>query len=313
MLSGIKVIIKLGKGFRIFSPIILVRLYGGLGNQLFTYAASKRLSVFNNCKLYIDAGSGFIRDHKYKRSYQLAAFEISSPTSNWGSLLGFIFTYYRRIIVSIIGKSSTPNKNIIQQKKISFDVDLLTLKITKPVLFEGFWQSEGYFKDIESIIRSEFRFKQSIVSEMLPFTRQIDFTKAVAIHIRHFNDEHHINQGNVNDDYYKRSILYFQQQIPDAEFWLFSDNPQRALLKFKDVNVKCIPISSVVKDSNEVKELFLMSQFRNFIIGNSTFSWWGAWLSEYSDKKVVAPAEIIDSGEGCWGFEGLLPREWITL
>lgn len=313
MLSGIKVIIKLGKGFRIFSPIIVVKLYGGLGNQLFTYAAAKRLSVFNRCKLYIDAGSGFIRDHKYKRSYQLAAFEISSPTTNWGSLLGFIFTYYRRIIVSITGKSSTPNKIIIDQKKISFDADLLTLKITKPVLFEGFWQSEGYFKDIESIIRSEFRFKQSIVSEMLPFTRQIDFTKAVAIHVRHFKDDHHINQGNVNDDYYKRSILYFQQQIPDAEFWLFSDNPQRALLKFKNFNIECIPISSVVKDSNEVKELFLMSQFRNFIIGNSTFSWWGAWLSDSSDKKVVAPAEIIESGEGCWGFTGLLPEKWIKL
>ncbi len=291
----------------------MVRLYGGLGNQLFTYAAAKRLSVFNRCKLYIDAGSGFIRDHKYKRSYQLAAFEISSPTTNWGSLLGLIFTYFRRIIVSINEKLSASSKIIIQQKKISFDVDLLTLKITKPVLFEGFWQSEDYFKDIESVIRSEFKFKQSLVNEVFPFLPLINFTKAIAIHVRHFNDDHHINQGNVNDDYYKRSILYFQQQIPDAEFWLFSDNPQRALLKFKDVNVKCIPISSVVKDSNEVKELFLMSQFRNFIIGNSTFSWWGAWLSDYSDKKVVAPAEIINSGEGCWGFEGLLPREWIAL
>jgi hypothetical protein len=291
----------------------VVRLYGGLGNQLFTYAAAKRLSVFNRCKLYIDAGSGFIRDHKYKRSYQLAAFEISSPTTNWGSLLGLIFTYFRRIIVSINEKLSASSKIIIQQKKISFDVDLLTLKITKPVLFEGFWQSEDYFKDIESVIRSEFKFKQSLVNEVFPFLPLINFTKAIAIHVRHFNDDHHINQGNVNDDYYKRSILYFQQQIPDAEFWLFSDNPQRALLKFKDVNVKCIPISSVVKDSNEVKELFLMSQFRNFIIGNSTFSWWGAWLSDYSDKKVVAPAEIINSGEGCWGFEGLLPREWIAL
>lgn len=312
-MSGTKVIIKLGKSPRIFRPIIVVRLYGGLGNQLFTYAAAKRLSVYNNCKLYIDAGSGFIRDHKYKRSYQLAAFEISSPTSNWASFLGFVFTYFRRIIVSINRKSSAINKIIIQQKKISFDAELLTLKITKPVLFEGFWQSEGYFKDIESVIRSEFKFKQSVVNEMLPFLPLFNFTKAIAIHVRHFNDQHHINQGNVNDDYYKRSILYFQQQIPDAEFWLFSDNPQSALLKFKDFNVKCLPISLVVKEGNEVKELFLMSQFRNFIIGNSTFSWWGAWLSDFCDKKVVAPAEIIDSGEGCWGFEGLLPKDWITL
>jgi hypothetical protein len=303
----------LGKGYGIFKPIIVVRLYGGLGNQLFTYAAAKRLSVFNHCKLYIDAGSGFIRDHKYKRSYRLDAFEITSPTATWGPFFGFIITYSRKIIESFNKKLSIPNKIIVRQKKVSFDADLLTLQITKSVVFEGFWQSEGYFKDIESIIRSEFRFKQSIVSEILPFTRQIDFTKAVAIHVRHFKDEHHINQGNVNDEYYIRSIVFFQNHIPDAEFWLFSDDPERALLKFKDVKIKCIPISSILKDSNEVKELFIMSQFRNFIISNSTFSWWGAWLSDFSDKKVVAPAEIIDSGEGCWGFEGLLPREWITL
>ena len=303
----------MGKGSGIFKPIIIVRLYGGLGNQLFTYAAAKRLSIFNNCKLYIDAGSGFIRDHKYKRSYRLDAFEITSPTANWGSFFGFIITYARKIIERVNEKLSVPNKVIIQQKKASFDADLLTLQITKPVLFEGFWQSEGYFKDIESIIRSEFRFKQSIVSELFPFTRQIDFTKAVAIHVRHFKDENHINQGNVNDDYYMRSIEFYKQIVPDAEFWLFSDDPQRALLKFEDIKIKCIPISSFLKDSSEIKELFIMSQFRHFIIGNSTFSWWGAWLSDYKDKKVVAPSEVIDSGEGCWGFEGLIPESWIVI
>lgn len=313
MLNGIKVIIKLGKGYGIFKPIIVVRLYGGLGNQLFTYAAAKRLSVFNQCKLYIDAGSGFIRDHKYKRSYRLDAFEITSPTATWGSFFGFIITYSRKLIERVNEKLSVPNKIIVHQKKVSFDADLLTLKITKSVVFEGFWQSEDYFKDIESIIRSEFRFKQSIVSEMLPLTRQIDFTRGIAIHIRHFKDEHHSNQGNINGDYYKRSIEFYQQLIPDAEFWIFSDDPPRAQLKFKDIKIKFFLISSVLKDSNEVKELFMMSQFRYFIIGNSTFSWWGAWLSEYSYKKVVAPAEIIDSGEGCWGFEGLLPSEWIAL
>lgn len=303
----------MGKASKFLGPIIVVRLYGGLGNQLFTYAAAKRLSIFNNCKLYIDAGSGFFRDRKYKRSYRLDSFEITSPTVNWGSFLGLIITYTRRIFESVNEKLSVTNNIIIHQKKISFDPELLSLQVTNPVLFEGFWQSEGYFKDIESTIRSEFRFKQSLVKEILPFSRQIDFSKGVAIHVRHFKDEHHINQGNVNDDYYARSIIYFQQRIPDAEFWLFSDNPQSALLKFKNLNIKCIPISSVIIDSNEIKELYLMTQFHNFIISNSTYSWWGAWLSDSVEKKVVAPAESFISGEGSWGFEGLLPDEWIKL
>lgn len=301
------------KGFGLCKPFILVRLYGGLGNQLFTYAAAKRLSVFNNCKLYIDSGSGFIRDPIYKRTYQLAAFEISSTSTYWGSLVGLIFTYVRRIFFRTNNKLAASTKYIIQQKKVSFDSDLLSLQLKNPVLFEGFWQSENYFKDIEILIRREFRFKQPAVSEILPLVKQFNFSSAVAIHVRHFKDQHHFNQGNVNYDYYIKAILYFKQHIPEAEFWLFSDYPKLAVNKFSDVDIKCTPISTVLKDSNEIQELYVMSQFKNFIIANSTFSWWGAWLSESKNKIVVAPAEVIDSGEGCWGFEGLLPREWITL
>lgn len=303
----------MGKDSGLFKPIVVVRLYGGLGNQLFTYAAAKRLSVYNNCRLYIDSGSGFIRDHVYKRSYQLAAFEISAPTVFWGTFIGLIFTYLRRVVFIKNKNLPVKSKFIVQQKKIDFDPDLLSLQLNNPVLFEGFWQSENYFKDIEILIRSEFRFKRSVVSEILPLVKQINFSNAVAIHVRHFKDQHHFNQGNVSDDYYKKAILYIKQHIPDAEFWLFSDYPKLAVNKFSDIDIKCTPISSVLKDSNEIQELYLMSQFRNFIIANSTFSWWGAWLSESKDKIVVAPAEVIDSGEGCWGFEGLLPSEWITL
>lgn len=312
-MNGIKAIIKLGKGFGIFKPIIFVRLFGGLGNQLFTYAAAKRLAIFNNCTLCVDSGSGFIRDRVYKRTYQLAAFEISSPTSIWGTLLGFIYTYSRRIIHSINNKLPQSNKIIVQQKQIPFDTALLTLQIKKPVLFEGFWQSENYFKDVESVIRTEFRFKQSVVSDILLYVQKLNITNAVAIHVRHFKDEHHFNKGNVSNEYYKRAVEFFKTLIPDVEFWVFSDNPDRALQKFIDNDIKCHLISSIVKDTTEIQELFLMTQFRYFIIANSTFSWWGAWLSESKNKIVVAPAEVIDSGEGCWGFEGLLPREWITL
>jgi len=312
-LDSIKSIKKLVKGSGFLKPIIVVRLYGGLGNQLFTYAAAKRLAVFNNCKLYIDSGSGFIRDHVYRRTYKLAAFELSASSTRLASLVGFLFTYLMKSVSIFNNQYHKYNKFIVKQENLSFDSQLLFLRLSNAVLFEGFWQSEAYFKDIEFNIREEFTFKQSLVIDTISILNQINFERAVAIHVRHFNDNYHFNKGNINDKYYERAINFFQNLIPDAEFWLFSDNPSKALCKFKSIKMRCIPISSVLKDSNEVKELFLMSQFRNFIIANSTFSWWGAWLNNSVDKKVVAPAELIESGEGSWGFEGLLPDDWIKL
>ena len=91
---GIKDIITLSKVSFFSKPIIVVRLYGGLGNQLFTYAAAKRLSVSNNCKLYIDSKSGFFRDYVYKRQYRLVALEFTASSFWFFFWFGFCFAFF---------------------------------------------------------------------------------------------------------------------------------------------------------------------------------------------------------------------------
>ncbi len=301
------------KQFNFFKPVILVRLYGGLGNQFFTYAAARRLATYNKCPLYIDDQSGFIRDHVYKRKYQLDFFNIAASKSKWGSRIGVLIAYLRFYIDGINKKRPFDKRRIIQQDILTFDPRLLILKIKKPVIFEGFWQSELYFKDIEPEIRKEFEFKTDYISSTLSELPSINFDISIAIHVRHFKDKKHPNQGNVQDDYYVRAIQYYKQKIPNAEFHLFSDDPESALLRFFKNDESCFLISNLLPNTNEIKELFLMSRFRYFIITNSTFSWWGAWLSEQEGKIVIAPGEVIESGEGYWGFEGLIPDNWIKI
>ncbi len=301
------------KRFNFFKPVILVRLYGGLGNQLFTYAAARRLATYNKCPLYIDDQSGFFRDHVYKRKYQLDFFEIAASKSKWGSRIGVVIAYLRIFLDGINKKRPFDKRRIVQQDILTFDSRLLFLKINKPVIFEGFWQSELYFNDIETEIRKEFVFKQGYVSSTFSELPTINFDISIAIHVRHFKDKKHPNQGNVQDEYYVRAIQFYKQKIPNAQFYLFSDNPESALLRFFKNDESCFLISNLLPNTNEIKELFVMSSFRYFIIANSTFSWWGAWLSSLDDKIVVAPVELIDSGEGYWGFEGLIPQNWICL
>lgn len=294
-------------------PFIILRLYGGIGNQLFSYATALRLSQYNNVPLYIDARSGFFRDSIYKRKYRLNAFAITNKSSFWAEFYCIIFLALRKISKNQNRVELLENRIWIQQEKIEFDERISTLKISHPVIFEGYWQSEKYFLDIESRVRKEFSFLEVNNTLMAGIFKSISLLNSVAIHVRHFNDSMHPNKGNISDDYYFRAIKYFSDLIPDVTFYIFSDDPENVRQRYFSDTQKTFLASEFFNDGDEIKELSLMSRFKYFIIGNSTFSWWGAWLSQVEGKVVLAPAEKVNSGEGSWGFDGLIPEQWVKL
>ncbi len=297
---------------RFFKPVIIARLYGGLGNQLFTYAAAYRLAKVNRCELIVDAKSGFIRDYKYRRNFLLDSFCITSRQLKISNVLSFLIAYALPFLKKIDQKK-TFKKRLIVIDSIGFSPKFLDLQINSPKWFEGFWQSEKYFKDVEMEIRSQFTFSKS-TSEFLESTpNPINFQNSIAIHVRHFKDDFNVNEGNLSDSYYESAIDFFSRKFSDAQFWLFSDNPSLAKKRLFSKKNKCILVSEKFDNLTDVQELYLMTQFSHFIISNSTFSWWGAWLSDSPDKVVVAPAAKIETGEGLWGFDGLLPDEWVKL
>ena len=101
--------------------------------------------------------------------------------------------------------------------------------------------------------------------------------------------------------------------IPGAHYFLFSDRPEdaRARIPLSDQRITCV--SHNHGDENAYADLWLMTLCQHFIIANSTFSWWGAWLAEYKDKQIIAPGFEMREGKAHWGFDGLLPETWIKL
>jgi len=291
-------------------PFILVRLYGGLGNQLFTYATAFRLAKVNNCKLILDTKSGFIRYFEYKRKFLLNSFSISAKELNLSNFIAYFISLIFPLLLKINRKISFSRRFVILQDSIDFNSHLLDLKINSSKYFEGFWQSEKYFIDVKSDILKEFTFSEVLINSI---TEKIDFNNSVALHVRQFNDIYHTNQGNLTDGYYQKAINYFGNKFPGIQFWIFSDKPQTAKKRLFSGKQNCNLISEIFPNLTDIQELYLMTQFSFFIIGNSTFSWWGAWLSKDADKIIVAPSEKIDSGEGLWGFDGLLPEYWIKM
>ncbi|MES9902114.1 MAG: alpha-1,2-fucosyltransferase [Sedimenticola sp.] len=291
---------------------IIVRICGGIGNQLFAYSAARRLSLVNGAELVIDSVSGFSRDFNYQREFKLYHFNININKATSADRFE-PFSRIRRYIKRFINNRRFFNeRNYIQPDGIDFDPRLLEFKPHGTVYLEGYWQSEKYFKDIEDIIRDDLRIIPPANLENISLAKKINNSVAIAVHVRFFNslDDPTYN-NNASIDYYSRAIKKIESLVSNAHYFIFSDRPD-LVRDWLDINSNQVTyIAHNKSDENAYADLWLMTQCKHFIIANSTFSWWGAWLSDNKDKVVIAPGFEVREGVSYWGFEGLIPENWI--
>ena len=293
---------------------IIVRIVGGIGNQLFIYAAARRLSIINNAELVLDCTSGFKYDYLFKRNFQLDHFNISCKKANSPEFL-IPHSRYKRFLLRNINKVLPFSfRNYISQNGMDFNPKLLSLTFNGTLFLEGYWQSEDYFIDIEDVLREDLQitppgdYINNTIRDLICNSKI-----SVAVHIRFFNGVEANKSSLIK--YYKNAIDFMQRIAPDAIYFIFSDSPNHArdLIQLPDNRV--ILVANNEGDENAYADLWLMSQCHHFIIANSTFSWWGAWLGKNADKIVVAPNVDNDfiQPNVPWGFSGLLPDSWIKL
>lgn len=294
---------------------VISRIVGGLGNQLFCYAAARRLAIVNDAELVLDDTSGFVRDYKYRRQYQLDNFHIPCRKATWTERLEPC-ARLRRYLKRIRSRQQPfQARTYVQQESVDFDARLLAIQPCGSIYLEGYWQSEDYFKDIESTIRSDLRIKPPNDSLNQALAEKIRDCEAVAVHVRFF-DEPQAQEPAVNNapvDYYARAVAEMESLTEAAHYFVFSDRPDAARARLALPDERITLVAHNQGDENAYADLWLMTQCRHFIIANSTFSWWGAWLAEHRAKRVIAPGFVMREGKMSWGFEGLLPDEWIKV
>lgn len=292
---------------------IIPRIFGGLGNQLFCYAAARRLALVNNAELLIDDVSGFVHDHDYRRHYQLDHFNIKCRKAIPAERLEPFARARRYLKRRLSQRLPFAERSYIQQEGIDFDPRLLQVKPRGMVYLEGYWQSEDYFKDVEGIIRADLRIIPPTDAANLAMAARMRNCLAVAVHVRFFDAPTEAGINNAPGDYYARAIVQMEAMAPDAHYFVFSDQPDaaRTRIPLPDDRVTCV--SHNRGDEYVYADLWLMTQCQHFIIANSTFSWWGAWLAEHGGKQVIVPGFEMRQGKMWWGFKGLVPREWIRL
>lgn len=272
---------------------VIARVRGGLGNQLFCYAAARRLSLANNAELVIDDTTGFVRDSLYRRRYMLDRFHIVARRARPGERLEPFERYRRGIMKWLSRKKPFAERQYLEEEVQHFDGRLLTLKVNGTLYLDGLWQSERYFQDMESTIREDLR----IIPPSDPLNQrmgeQIRNSKAVAVHVRWFDAPGSLGSRNVSAAYYRRAIALIEEKVNLPSYFVFSDEPEAVHEKIALPEGRVTYVSHNRGAENAYADLWLMNQCQHFITANSTFSWWGAWLAEGGAKIVVRPEPMI--------------------
>ena len=301
---------------------VITRIFGGLGNQLFCYAAARRLALLNESELVIDDVSGFAHDFQYARKYALDHFSIpvrkATPVERLEPF-SRLRRYFKRAY-----NNSLPfdGRSYIQQVGNDFDSRLLKLRPSGTVYLEGYWQSESYFKDVEQTIRNDLRIPPPTDVFSHAMAEKIRNCNAVSLHVRWHDLSSANATNNLPADYYNRAISVIDQQIDTPNYFIFSDDPAAAsaIAALPANRVTCVSQDRGDAASNNqgfdekaITDLWLMGQCKHFITANSTFSWWGAWLKEGNEKIIVTPALKINGNKMAWGFRGLIPDDWLQV
>jgi hypothetical protein len=269
--------------------MIIVRLVGGLGNQLFQYARARHAAEINKTNLKIDLSE--FETYKIHR-YSLSHFNI---------------------IESIATEKDLRETNEFKERHYHFDPDYKS--IGDGVLLKGYWQSEKYFINISEIIKKEFQLKTAISDRGNEISMIIADSNSVSLHIRRSDYKLGSYSDQILDtlsvDYYYKVIEMLAAEERNLTIFVFSDDPQwvKDNLKLK------FPIVYVDHNTAETnyEDLYLMSLCKNNIIANSSFSWWGAWLNNNVTKKVYAPKKWFNLNVRNINEVDVIPKTWIKV
>ena len=294
--------------------MIVTRLKGGLGNQLFQYAAGRRLALAHGAELYLDI-SGLAVSVRMPRHYELQPLQIKARIAD-ERILDLVSGSRRKGLADRIIRmfqSLTPPGCIREFRERHFHFDPEVLALPDNTFLSGYWQSERYFSDVADTIRNECTVTTEPSGKNLDMLNRISACTAVSVHVRrgdYVTDPAVLAMHGICDlEYYERAVRYISERITAPEFFVFSDEVDwvRDNLKF--------PFPYTMVDHNNAQhcaeDLRLMSACRHHITANSTFSWWGAWLNPRTDKIVVAPQRWFNKHDV--DTRDLCPAEWVRM
>lgn len=290
--------------------MIIVRLIGGLGNQMFQYALGRRLADGLRVPLKLDVTP--FRSYVLHR-YALWALNIREQLATDREIscarVGR-FPTVRRRLRRVLPRAATESPRVVLEKAFRFDASVLDA--ADGSYLEGYWQSDKYFSPVEERLRVEFSVRSPLGGRDLAIAEKMQEGNSVSVHVRradYVSDPTRV-LGTCDEGYYAQAFEYLGERIEQPKFFVFSDEPDWARTHLR------IPLSKTFVCHNDARRNFedlrLMSLCRHHVIANSTFSWWGAWLGANPSKIVVMPKRWFPDRDPDETTD-IRPASWIAL
>ena len=291
---------------------VMARLMGGLGNQMFQYAAGKSLATRLGVSLFLDRT--FLDNRSTSagltmRNYELDVFRIDARVAEKGEVKKMrrpIDSKLSRLIPGVFSNHVFRETEKIFLKEFE--------DLSAPVYLEGFWQCEKYFLSIaDSLINKDFVPVETISGLNSELLDRINSTSSVGLHVRRNDYVTNLSaaqfHGVCSVDYYERAAKLIVEKAGAEHCFVFSDE-----IEWVKANLH-LPGTTTYVSYNKGREsywdMFLMKNCKHHIIANSSFSWWGAWLNPSKEKIVIAPEKwFVDPASQ---RNEIIPVSWIKL
>jgi hypothetical protein len=290
--------------------MVIVRLLGGLGNQMFQYAAAKKLALANKTDLVLDTDD--YRIDKL-RIFRLGSFNIQAKIAVQSDL-DFFYRYRGRRpmarLLNLFQVVRSPAERVyIKERHPGYDDGLRALG--NNVYLEGYWQSEKYFAEIGDAIRQDFTLKAALSPAADEIMKKIGHNNAISIHIRrgdYLTEKLQKVFSLCSLEYYEEAIRIMKEKVALPNFFVFSDDVDWARNNLRaDVPLEFVSQAGL----EDCEEMILMSRCKHHIIANSSFSWWGAWLNPDPAKIVIAPQKWYS--DPAHANPDLIPNSWLKI
>lgn len=288
--------------------MIIVRLLGGLGNQMFQYATALNLAISNKTILKIDVSYlENLNTKKYTyRPFELSLFDIDSNAATKNEILKFTVPCFKWRKLSHLG-------NKIYRRNVFCENEMNSVAcLPRNCYLIGNWQNESYFLSIKTLLKHKvFSFPAKYTQNYKDLINLMKNNNSVSVHFRRgdyiTNNLYKNHHNTLSLEYYQKAFELIKRKVKDPVFFLFSDDKEWLEKKFKN-KANIFIVKNAYNDLKH-KDFFLMTQCKHSIIANSSYSWWGAWLSEETDSVSIAPQKWFVAGDK----NNIVPDRWIKI
>lgn len=292
--------------------VIVSQIIGGLGNQMFQYAAGRALSLKLKQPLRLDisgfAGYGLHQGFELQRVFNCPL--ETATESDVRSILGWQFSPGIRRVLARPSMAAFRREGFVVEPYFHYWPEINN--VPQDCYLVGYWQSEQYFQGAASVIRADFTFKSLLANRNAELAEQIGQVNAVSLHVRRGdyvnNPKTNVAHGVCSLGYYRDAIQHVSSRVGNPCFFIFSDDMAWVKEHLKmDFPCQYVDHNQGAESYNDMR---LMRLCRHHIIANSSFSWWGAWLNPNPGKIVVAPKRWFANDNN---VADLFPADWVTL